>query len=522
MSGEDHFEEPSPMDDDSFLHEEATHKTGSWDQFAGNAHLIKQPSTYNELLYTTPIPANIPHDWCKNAALISHEKPTPDTGREDGSDEESNHSRVLIGPDHNTQSPQSEKDSVARKFSRRRVTTIPPCAKGHIRGIIKTTKTREKTTPIRGEASDLRAHDKDPCDRGDSPAMELDPSAGTAVHEQTPPYFPLSQQQGTFPANRCEEDVDSAEVSQKQLEHGPTSSQDTPLPCNRVDARECPAQGCSWRSSPHGGSWQAFYNHVACRHGSSIPAEWWEGEGRFVCSSCGRNYDKSKRSSHSHSCQATKASSLPEPHAETLSEEDSPTLVDGTTQLELPSLSNICSLPLSTCKDVPHRCRQLWGEILTEAMDNAVKENTLQSWTLLAMLPKCVLPAPRRGGRKGHMAYASHAYSCMQRWLALDYSSLWQEATTNYRKKKVTPTEDSDKDEKAALRAELLARQGEYSRGMAALTSDPMTPDDDDTFSKLQEKHPCRLLVPGAANFFPAERVSLESICHGTIITYYY
>ena len=115
-------------------------------------------------------------------------------------------------------------------------------------------------------------------------------------------------------------------------------------------------------------TWQAFYNHVACRHGSSIPTEWWEGEGRFVCSSCGRNYDKTKRLSHSHSCQATKASSLPEPHAETLSEEDSATLVDGTTQLELPSLSTMCSLPLSTCKDIPHRCRQLWGEILTEAL----------------------------------------------------------------------------------------------------------------------------------------------------------
>ena len=32
------------------VEEESTHKTGSWDQFEGNAHLINQPSTYNELL----------------------------------------------------------------------------------------------------------------------------------------------------------------------------------------------------------------------------------------------------------------------------------------------------------------------------------------------------------------------------------------------------------------------------------------------------------------------------------------
>ena len=97
------------------VEEESTHKTGSWDQFEGNAHLINQPSTYNELLYTTPIPTNIPEDWCKKADSISHGKSTPDTGREDGSDEEMNHSRVLIGPDHEVKAPQSDKDSVYKK-----------------------------------------------------------------------------------------------------------------------------------------------------------------------------------------------------------------------------------------------------------------------------------------------------------------------------------------------------------------------------------------------------------------------
>ena len=101
------------------VEEESTHKTGSWDQFEGNAHLINQPSTYNELLYTTPIPTNIPEDWCKKADSISHGKSTPDTGREDGSDEEMNHSRVLIGPDHEVKAPQSDKDSVYKKKKNR-------------------------------------------------------------------------------------------------------------------------------------------------------------------------------------------------------------------------------------------------------------------------------------------------------------------------------------------------------------------------------------------------------------------
>ena len=58
---------------------------------------------------------------------------------------------VCLSVQITTPNHQSEKDSVARKFSRRRVTTISPCAKRHIRGIVKPTKMRERTTPSRGE-----------------------------------------------------------------------------------------------------------------------------------------------------------------------------------------------------------------------------------------------------------------------------------------------------------------------------------------------------------------------------------
>ena len=81
----------------------------------------------------------------------------------------------------------------------------------------------------------------------------------------------------------------------------------------------------------------------------------------------------------------------------------------------------------------------------------------------------------------------------MNRWLAQDYVSLWNEAVDNALKKQsVAPTTVHDEEEKAAIRAELLARQGEYSRGMAALTADAMAPDDEDTLLKLQSKHPPR------------------------------
>ena len=145
---------------------------------------------------------------------------------------------------------------------------------------------------------------------------------------------------------------------------------------------------------------------------------------------------------------------------------------------------------MSTCKDVPHCCRFLWASILTQSLTSAVKENTVEAWTLLAMLPKCVLPAPFRGGRKGHTSYSTYVENRMKLWLAGEYLLLWEDAQRDHYKKR-SRSRDSEIDaDRAAIRAELLARQGEFSRGMAALTAAPMAPDNADTLEKLLEKHP--------------------------------
>ena len=104
------------MEEDSFLQEEAAHQPGSWDQFAGNAHLIKQPTSYNELLYTTPIPKNIPEDWCQKATLISTDQQTPDTGHRNDGDEETTHARVLIRTNHSSRTTQPLMFQFRKKF----------------------------------------------------------------------------------------------------------------------------------------------------------------------------------------------------------------------------------------------------------------------------------------------------------------------------------------------------------------------------------------------------------------------
>ena len=186
-----------PMDDDSFRQEQMSHKPGDWDQFAGNAHLISGQSTYNELLYTTPIPENVPKHWTERAYKIAAEEPTPDTGRMTA-DEETNHSLVVAN----------------------NVGITSEASSAHIFSPTKATK-RKNTD-----------------------------SAPTTYH--------------------------NANTQQKDVE------------------RQCPAEGCTWKTPPHSGKWQAFYHHVAHRHGKNIPNEWWEGEGRFLCRECGRHYAKNK------------------------------------------------------------------------------------------------------------------------------------------------------------------------------------------------------------------------------------
>ena len=160
----------------------------------------------------------------------------------------------------------------------------------------------------------------------------------------------------------------------------------------------------------------------------------------------------------------------------------------------LPPLSTTCFAPIPTCKQISYRYRQLWAAALSEAMSAAVRDNTTNAWALLAMLPKCVLPAPYRGGRKGHTSHANHVLKCLERWKAGEYAALWSDALPAASKKQLTASPNSHADdERAAIRAELLARQGEFSRGMAALTASPMAPDNPETLSKLQKKHPCCL-----------------------------
>ena len=76
-----------------FLHgKKKRHELGSWNQFAANEKLTNnKPSTYNDLLYTTAIPAHTSKEWNEKLTRVVEEigvDTTPDQGCDKYRDEE--------------------------------------------------------------------------------------------------------------------------------------------------------------------------------------------------------------------------------------------------------------------------------------------------------------------------------------------------------------------------------------------------------------------------------------------------
>ena len=81
-----------------FTREANRHELGSWNQFAANEKLTNnKPSTYNDLLYTTGIPAHTSKEWNEKLTRVVEEigvDTTPDQGHDKHRDEEDRYSSV--------------------------------------------------------------------------------------------------------------------------------------------------------------------------------------------------------------------------------------------------------------------------------------------------------------------------------------------------------------------------------------------------------------------------------------------
>ena len=89
-----------------------------------------------------------------------------------------------------------------------------------------------------------------------------------------------------------------------------------------------------------------------------------------------------------------------------------------------PSLEDVFSLSAHTLTAVPTGCQQAWGTVLERALYDVAHQNTVASWTRLLMLPKCVLVASRRGGKRNRGDRLSVGHLC-DAWTRGELKWLW-------------------------------------------------------------------------------------------------
>ena len=153
-------------------------------------------------------------------------------------------------------------------------------------------------------------------------------------------------------------------------------------------------------------------------------------------------------------------------------------------QVTLPSLEDICSLKHPTIRFIPSSAWPAFARALSSVLKEIVAVNSVAAWTKLLMLPKCVLPTSKRGGR--HNKPISIDILC-DMWLKGNLCELWlraqTRATISTQSKKVLPNKRVDS-------AIALAKDGLYSKACQMLTSQGLAPDDDNTWNLLVSKHP--------------------------------
>lgn len=126
--------------------------------------------------------------------------------------------------------------------------------------------------------------------------------------------------------------------------------------------------------------------------------------------------------------------------------------------------------------------RRSWANILATFVKEAYNKNTLEVWTRLFMLAKCVLKPSLKGGHRNNNAIIRLLLLVKDGPAAGDVLGLWNEAVSS----KYAHNSKQKKASNEFCRAKRLASEGRYSDACASLLSEPLAPLNEETYQKLQ------------------------------------
>ena len=311
-------------------------------------------------------------------------------------------------------------------------------------------------------------------------------SNDTAVPPPPPPFQPSLSDVAT----RLDSTIGAGSSSSRAAPGPPASA------WRRPDGRLlCPVNGCPCNQPDYRG-WADLETikghingHLSGQYGGSIPDDWLSANRKTTCRHCGLLCAAS-RGIH-NSCSAAERNRT----TQTGRGHESRGVASGSNVVapssdDLPSLDEIHRKHVLTVKHVPHTVRSLWARCLIRALAAAVFFNSHAAWTEFAMLPKCVLCTPPRGGKAHANAAANFTADRLSRWLAGERQSLWADAPSAGRGSNRRSRRASTKQRETQAIA--FAREGFDRKACAALVAEGIVDPCRSNLDKLKPLHPVR------------------------------
>ena len=224
--------------------------------------------------------------------------------------------------------------------------------------------------------------------------------------------------------------------------------------------KSCPVQGCQQLIAPT--MWRQHMTlHAQGFFSGAVPGPWLQEQDLLVCPNCQQLVANSHHSSHLRKCS----------HASTAPPIQSLLHVQGADPpVTLPKFDSVCKLPGRTVRHIPVKDRLAFALALCSALRSALHDNSEDAWLKVFMLPKCVLLAPKRGGRHHKPVPISHL--CAQ-WSKGEFGALWNQAFNHHSS---GPHPTSNHKSSTVQTAVSLAREGLLSKACQVLTSSGLGP----------------------------------------------
>ena len=210
-----------------------------------------------------------------------------------------------------------------------------------------------------------------------------------------------------------------------------------------------------------------------------VPREWLQEQGLYICD-CRALVAKSRRASHSRRCVAVLAAPPDPAPIPSLSETES----SHSTNTVLPSFEEVCLLSCRTLRHIPKKSRPAFALALSFSLKAVLHDNSLDSWLKLFMLPKCLLPSKKRGGRHNKPTPID---ALCNLWCRGEHATLWNMAMSH---RAIGIHSDDSIPRNLINFAVSLSREGMFAKACRILASSGLAPNSDDTWKLLKDKHP--------------------------------